>query len=146
MEKIQKPDSNAASKLNFLFYHMDRIQESHAEISRHIESDFFNKVLQGYMNGLFERFCPFKIGDTAQIIKPFNLRPDSGWAGSIHNLGVGAKGIIKEIDFRDMKFQYAFKPYIQTWFDSDGKERECMELYLFHMSEDHLGPVRGEGK
>jgi hypothetical protein len=142
MKDIPDPERhNSQSTLEFLFAHIDNMRESHEAISRKVNTDWYAGVLKGYMRGLFDRFCPFKVGDVAEITKSFDLRAGSGWSSSIHNLQVGAKGTIVDIDFRNMEFWYTFRPLVQTYFDINKKEQVIKDLYCFDMNEDHLGEV-----
>jgi len=65
-------------------YHLDELVKTHQE--------------------MFERFCPYKVGERVKLSKTLDIRPDSGWYGSRHFLIEGATATVIQTNFRDGLF------------------------------------------
>lgn len=72
------------------------IDRKKTEITWHL------KKVEGYATALFERFCPFKVGDKVKLTRTPEITETKawGWMGSKHFLVKGAVATVREIDYR----------------------------------------------
>lgn len=109
-------------------------------------ASYYMKQLKIYMDTLFNRFAPFKVGSKVKLNKDIGsaLKPDSGWYCFRKMLHEGATGIIKEIDVNsDNKFVAGV--IFDTHFSVDSfNENKKYITYdpehkgMFFLSEDDL--------
>jgi hypothetical protein len=107
----------------------------------HNESNFKLTEIISCHASLFDRFCPFKVGDRVQLTKAPEIseRVAYGWLGAKHFLIPGAKAIIVSRGYKGDKFTFGLEFEDETWINTrDGSifpvERPC--VYTF--SEDFL--------
>lgn len=69
------------------------------------ESYFWERI-DDYMDVLFNRLAPFKVGDRVKLTKTPEITKDKswGWIGSKHFLIEGAKATVVEVDIYKGKF------------------------------------------
>lgn len=84
------------------------------------------------------KLSPLQVGDTACLAKTPEIDEKSGWRGFKHFLVEGRRGVIRELDWRDGKFQFLWEPDNQTWIDSTGVEEPVVRPYSFMFSQDWL--------
>jgi len=105
---------------------------AHGPASYHHE-----RVLE-YIDVLFDRLAPFKIGDEVRLIKP----PTSGRYAEYFSdtLCSGAEGLVTDVDYYKGKFQLTVKFHKQYWHDADGNQHltDPDSLAHFFMSEDKV--------
>jgi hypothetical protein len=93
------------------------------KLSRGPATYYIEKV-RDQIDLLFERFCPFKVGDRVQIrVAPrIDKEHAPGWIGSEHFLVVGAIGTVIERDAnkRGFFFQVTFDD--ESYIDREGKK------------------------
>jgi len=102
---------------------------------------YFTKRIKEYIEGLFERFCPFRVGDRVVLSKtPIITKEKSwGWKGSKHFLKKGAAAVIREIDYCRGKFVYGLIFDNETWWDSTNKiARPINQKHIYTFSEDYI--------
>ena len=94
-------------------------------------------VLSSY-NELFDRFCPYKIGDRVQLARDPEI--PSGWYHSKHFLIKGAIATVQSHDFRDGKFLFGLIFDEESWICADGKMNkvEATRHCVYPFSEDYL--------
>jgi hypothetical protein len=68
---------------------------------------------------LFDRFCPFKVGDRVQLAKTPKIDGSSGWAGSKHFLKKGARAFIRERGYSEGQFTFVLVFDEDSWLDLD---------------------------
>ena len=123
--------------------HFLKIEEHAKELQSLLSQEFGYKlttVLNSY-HGLFERFCPYKIGDRVQLTKDPEILYGSGWYGYKHFLIKGAIATVESQDFRDGKFRFGLIFDDESWISSiDGKITKAHPAphHIFGFSEDYL--------
>lgn len=87
---------------------------------------------------LFDRFCPYKVGDKVQLTK--TPCTDNGWRGSSHFLKKGAKGKVKERGYSGEQFTFLIVFDQDSWIDTDGNVhmRSKKERGGYMFNESHL--------
>jgi hypothetical protein len=97
-------------------------------------------VLTSYCD-LFERFCPYKIGDEIELIVTPEISEivAPGWLPSKHFLITGAIGQIKSVEYRNNKFVVWVTFESESWIDSfTGEVHPNPHNYLYHFNEDQV--------
>lgn len=91
------------------------------------------------------QLSPLRLDDVAEIVETLEIEPDSGWYCHRHMLVAGKRGVVREVDWRDGTWVYAWEPEAQTWISSlDGVERPVNRASWFHLSEARLRRVIAE--
>jgi hypothetical protein len=95
-------------------------------------------------NSLFDRFCPFKIGDRVTLLKTPEISDTVawGWIGSKHFLTEGAIGTIHSVDYYRNLFQFGVQFDDDSWISSsDGivHPTDVDRRGSFLFSEEWLG-------
>lgn len=83
---------------------------------------FVIKEIVNCQRSMFERFCPFSIGDRVQLSKTPNLDKSPAWASSKHFLIKGAAATIKDRGYSGDLFTFSLEFDDESWIDNDGKE------------------------
>jgi len=122
--------------------HLLKIKEHAEELQTLLTQEFGYKlltILSSY-HGLFDRFCPYKIGDRVQLTKEPEILSSSGWYYSKHFLIKGAIATVESQDFRDGKFRFGLIFDEESWMSSDGKIPKAYPAphHVFGFSEDYL--------
>lgn len=91
-------------------------------------------------NEMFERFCPFKVGDRVRLVRDWtDPRGDSpGWHHHMHTLVRDNVAVVKGRDFRNGKFIFDLLFDKETWVDKDGVEHPVSKKGTFCFREDWL--------
>jgi hypothetical protein len=93
---------------------------------------------------LFDRFCPYKVGDRVALSKDLNLTQSGnpGWYGSRHFLVVGAVGTIVTADYSKNKFRFGVSFDDDSWIVDPGIVVPIPEGQrgVYALSEDVLEP------
>jgi len=90
---------------------LDIILKSQKEINDILctgPASFYVEQLELYMDTLFNRFAPFKVGSKVRLTKDIGatLKKSSGWYSSRQMLCKGATGVVKDVDItNDRKFR-----------------------------------------
>jgi hypothetical protein len=98
------------------------------------------KTLLGSYHDIFERFCPYKVGDRVFLNKTPTIECGSGWYGSKHFLVKGAAGTIHSRDYCDGKFCFYVEWDDESWMDEKGEIHPIIAKHVFLFSEDWLVP------
>jgi hypothetical protein len=64
-----------------------------------------NEVLSSYAS-MFDRFCPYKVGDRVQLKESLDIPKGHGWYHCRHFLIKGAIATVKECGYRDGLFSF----------------------------------------
>jgi hypothetical protein len=102
-----------------------------------------SKMVAEYAAALFT-FCPFKVGDTATIVKPLEISASVNWGylGAKHLFVMGQRVEIVGIDYFDTyDFCAYFKFECETWLSSVLKEEvEYLdsERSIYRLNIEHL--------
>lgn len=99
-----------------------------------------DEVVDSYIS-MFERFCPFDIGDRVQLKEDVDVDKCSGWISSKHFLGKGAIATVKERGYADGHFTFHIMFDDESWIDNKGIEHETVDKHTYHFSEIRLEPV-----
>ncbi|RUR74888.1 hypothetical protein PCC6912_50660 [Chlorogloeopsis fritschii PCC 6912] len=99
-----------------------------------------NSVLGSYEN-LFNRFCPFKVGERVVLTKTPEIDKESGWYRGKHFLVEGAIATIKNRDYYQNKFVFYLEFENESWIDSNGEIHlyDPERRHHFAFSEDFVG-------
>lgn len=92
---------------------------------------------------LFDRFCPYQIGDRVQLIATpvITQTVNNGWWGYRHLLVKGAKATVKERDYRSTSQEFVFQLEFDddnSWVDHKGAVHPSSEKGLFLFSENMM--------
>ncbi|MBL4651288.1 MAG: hypothetical protein JKY53_00275 [Flavobacteriales bacterium] len=61
--------------------------------------------MRGYVSALFDKYAPFKVGDTVVLTEDPKIGPNSGWRSSEHFLKKGCRGVVSGVDYYDDNFR-----------------------------------------
>ena len=105
-----------------------------------------NEILESYAS-LFNRFCPYKVGDRVQLTEDLDIPQDSGWYGSRHFLIKGAIATVKEVGYRDNLFSFGLVFDDESWVHYRTGEvipTEENQKHLFYLPENSIEAVINE--
>jgi NTP pyrophosphatase (non-canonical NTP hydrolase) len=139
MERFLKVISTYKSVLDYI-----KQQPSLSDATYNMES------LETFVKVMFEKHCPFKVGDRAKLSKTpdINEKDSWGWMGSKHFLVKGKEGTIESVDFSRDEFMFGFIPDNQTYIPSftDKTEKPINDPHIFMFSESWLEPIESKIK
>ncbi|MCA6510333.1 MAG: hypothetical protein IM566_04160 [Pseudanabaena sp. M152S2SP2A07QC] len=72
------------------------------------------EVLGSYAS-LFNRFCPYKVGDRVQLIEDLDIPEGHGWYCAKHFLIKGAIATVKDVGYRDDLFSFGLEFDNESW-------------------------------
>lgn len=112
------------------------------ELEKKVPQEFgwkLNEVFSSY-NSMFDRFCPFKVGDRVELAKTPIIGEDSapGWVGCKHFLIAGAKGVVRERGYCEDHFVFDVEFDNESWIDKEGKIAPVTLKHVFRFSEKML--------
>ena len=99
-----------------------------------------NEVLESYAS-LFNRFCPYKVGDRVQLKESLDIPEGHGWHYCRHFLVKGAIATVKKCGYRDDVFTFGLifddesHIHYQTGEIIPAKEDQ---KHLFYLSENKI--------
>jgi hypothetical protein len=95
-------------------------------------------ILTSYCD-LFDRFCPYKIGDEIVLTVTPEISESTapGWLHSKHFLIEGAVGLVNSVEYRDNKFIVWVTFESQSWI-LDGEINPTPHEYSYHFTEDQI--------
>lgn len=102
-----------------------------------------NEILESYAS-LFNRFCPYKVGDRVQLTEDLDIPEDSGWYSSKHFLIKGAIATVKAVGYRDDLFSFGLVFDDESWVHYRTGEiipTEEDQKHLFYLSENSIEKV-----
>lgn len=116
-----------------------RVKVSELDSLLNKELDFkLNEVLESYAS-LFNRFCPYKIGDRVKLREDLTIRQNSGWYGSRHFLVRGAIATVKTYgDYRQDLFYFGLEFDDESYINQHGEIRPVGSKHLFYLSENEI--------
>ena len=68
---------------------------------------------------MFERFCPFQVGQRVELIKSLDIDPNSGWHHSRHYLVRASPGVVAERGYYKGEFVFQVKFDLESWISRD---------------------------
>jgi len=116
------------------------IKNKVSELDSLLDNEFgyrLNQVLESYAS-LFDRFCPYKVGDRVQLKETPDIPKGSGWYGSRHFLIKGAIATVKALEYRDDLFCFGLEFDDETWIDMHGEVKPVSAKHLFYLSENWI--------
>jgi len=99
-------------------------------------ASFYYEKMHGYIDALFNKYAPFKVGDRVKIVK--KIKCEGGWSHCKHFLIKGAKGTVREVDYYDGSFNAHVMFDNETWVDSMKMERPVSKKHVFRMWEKQI--------
>lgn len=99
------------------------------------------KVVESYLS-MFDRFCPFKVGDRVALVETLDIPKDSGWYTSRHFLVRGEIGTVTQRGYRNGEFEFYVMFDNETRIDRDGKLQPVDDKHNFVLPESALCNVR----
>lgn len=102
-----------------------------------------NEVLSTHAS-LFNRFCPYKIGDRVQLKETLDIPKDSGWYDCRHFLVKGAIATVKDSGYRDDLFVFGLIFDEESWVRYDTQEvvpSKDDQKHLFYLPENWIERV-----
>lgn len=116
------------------------IKKFQSSIQNEFGSSFewsIDEVTKSYLS-LFDRFCPYKIGDHVRLARDVNIKNSPGWEACQHFLKKGALATVHERGYEKDAFSFRVKFDAETWLDNEGEEHAMEEKHIFHFSEHAL--------
>lgn len=114
------------------------------DLERKIPSELgwkLGEVLGSYKS-LYDRFCPFKIGDRVELASTPNIDENNApsWICCKHFLVKGAKGIVRGRGYYQEQFTFEVEFDNESWIDQEGKVNLVSERnkHVFNFSEKTL--------
>jgi hypothetical protein len=101
---------------------------------------FYIEEVSEMIDMLFERFCPFKIGDRVMLTKPIDFAKSYGYRQHAHWMVPGAKGTVKAVGAQDKQFWAAVEFDDESWV-WDGEIRPTKDKHHFRFSESQLSRI-----
>lgn len=95
------------------------------------------QVVSSYLS-LFDRFCPFGVGDRVELTKNVPIEEGSGWYSCRHFLIRGARGTVRSRGYSGDKFVFDVEFDNETWIDKDGIEQPILKKHVFSFNESYL--------
>ena len=90
------------------------------------------KVIESYLS-MFERFCPFKVGDRVELTKNNVIKnKSSGWYHCQHFMKKGVTATIAKRDYLDDQFCFYIIFDNETWIDGNGFENPIKDERKHH--------------
>ncbi|MEW5860061.1 MAG: hypothetical protein AB1861_22180 [Cyanobacteriota bacterium] len=123
-------------------YEVEKVYEQIEALEKSISSEFGYKlksILKSY-DSIFNRFCPFEIGDRVVLIKSPDFEKAPGWAGYKDFLIEGAIASVTERDYRKERFVFGLQFDNDSWVDSKGEIHltEASRRGVFYFSENSI--------
>jgi hypothetical protein len=100
------------------------------------------EIANSYLS-MFDRFCPFKVGDRVRLVKDYEVTDKShGWYHCRHFLQKGALSTIITREYENTCFTFQIEFDRETWISSEDKiERPVTCKHTFYFREDYLEKV-----
>lgn len=103
-------------------YRIERIQESQAS--------------------MFDRFCPFKVGDRVELAETINMEEGSGWSRSRHYLVKGSPAVVSHRGYYKERFTFEVTFDLESWIPSGFSmprfPHPVSGRHLYCLNETHL--------
>jgi hypothetical protein len=95
------------------------------------------QLVSSYLS-MYERFCPFGIGDRVILRQSIDFANAPGWRGSQHWLKPGAVGTVRERGYSGSSFTFAVEFDDESWKDSDDVVHPITDRHTFSFKEHFL--------
>ena len=119
--------------------YLNAVKTKASELDNLLSNEFgfkLNKVLQSYAS-LFNRFCPYKVGDRVQLKEDLDIPQGSGWYGGKHFLVKGASATVKTCgDYRNDLFGFELEFDNESYIDQHGEVKTAITKHLYYLSEN----------
>ena len=118
--------------------YLNDVKTKASELDNLLNNEFgfkLNEVLQSYTS-LFNRFCPYKVGDRVKLKSDLNISDNSGWQSSKHFLIKGAIATVKDCGYRNDLFFFGLEFDDESYIDRLGEISPVTAKHLFYLSED----------
>ena len=120
----------------------EELAEFLCQLSRSIPSEIEYKtsaIVNNYQD-IFDRFCPFQIGDEVILTKEVDFAKAPNWKPSKHFLVNGAIAVVKSRDFKHGLFVFGVEFEDDSWIDTDEiiHKYEPENRHLFYIDESYL--------
>ena len=99
-----------------------------------------NEILSTHAS-LFNRFCPYKVGDRVQLKESLDIPEGHGWHHCRHFLIKGAIATVKDCGYRDDMFVFGLTFDDESWVRYDTQEvvpSKDDQKHLFYLSENWI--------
>jgi len=123
--------------------YLNAVKTKASELDNLLSDEFgfkLNEVLQSYTS-LFNRFCPYKVGDRVKLTKTLDIPKGNGWYGSKHFLVEGAIATVNNCGYRGDSFSFGLKFDDETWIDMYENIKPVTAKHLFYLSENLIERV-----
>ena len=124
--------------------YLNTVKAKVSELDNLLSNEFgykLNEVLQNYAS-LFNRFCPYKVGDRVQLKEDLDIPENSGWYSSKHFLVKGAIATVKTCgDYRNDLFCFGLEFDDESYIDTHGEVKHVIAKHLFYLSENLIERV-----
>lgn len=125
-----------------------KIEEIEEDLRRLLTREYrykLSRILENHQS-MFDRFCPFKIGDRIQLTAAPEIsdKVSWGWLGSEHFLVPGSVGTIASLDFSKDLFVFGVIFDNESWISSFDKVEHYVPLdqrHTFRFNEKCLAPI-----
>ena len=95
------------------------------------------EMAESYLS-MFERFCPFQIGDRVEMLRDVEVKESSGWYTCRHFLIRGGKATINNRGYSNGKFSFDVVFDDETWIDGNGDEKPVHTKHTFGLNETYF--------
>lgn len=144
MELVEEEEGTKSKYADLALDVIKNIQNEIGRLSGGPASFYFERV-KGYVNGLFNRFAPFKVGDRVKLVDDIPMTDDNpGWHHCAHFLKKGEMAVVKDVDYVD---DYKGGRFVaecifdnETYKDDEGNLHPTSK-HLFSISEKWLEKV-----
>lgn len=123
--------------------HLNVVKSKISELDNLLSKDFgfkLNTVLESY-SSLFNRFCPFSVGDRVQLKEDINPPKDDGWYSSRHFLVKSAIATVRACDYRNDLFFFGLEFDDESWIDREGNVKPVTSKHIYYLSENKIERV-----
>ena len=120
--------------------YLNAVKAKTSELNSLLNKEFgfkLNEVVQSYTS-LFNRFCPYKVGDRVQLKADIEVPKGHGWKSSQHFLIKGAIATVKACEYRNDLFCFGLEFDNESWIDMHEEIKLVSLKHLFYFSERHI--------
>jgi hypothetical protein len=114
---------NVESYLSEIDEFLGEVRSLHKKLD--LQSGYKMERIVETFNSMFERFCPFRVGDRIELSYTPEITNEKspGWRGSKHHLIEGAPGTVVSRDFVKDHFRFDVKMDLESWVPSFGDDK-----------------------
>ena len=126
--------------LEYVAY-LNAVKAKASELDNLLSNEFgfkLNEILQNYAS-LFNRFCPYNVGDRVKLKQTLDIEKDSGWYGSKHFLVEGAIATVKTCgDYRNNLFFFGLEFDAESYINQNGEIKLIIAKHLYYLFESQI--------